>query len=79
MTDLNPYEEGLAADLAKAQGRIDDLTRRHTHALRKIDVLEDQIEKAVELISEKPILATYEDHVQWKKAALAELKGQDNE
>lgn len=29
--------------------------------------------KAVRLISEKPILATYEDDVQWQKYVIAEL------
>ena len=37
--------------------------------------LEARLAKAVRLISEKPILATYEDHVQWQKYVIAELTG----
>ena len=37
--------------------------------------LEAKLAKAVRLISEKPILATYEDDVQWQKYVIAELTG----
>ena len=47
------WEKVWPEDMDKTEGhlyyeaaeRIEDLTRRHTHALHKIDVLEDQIEE----------------------------------
>lgn len=45
----------------------------------RIEELEAKLAKAVEMISEMPILATYEDHVQWTKAASAELTGGKDE
>ena len=37
MTDLNPYEEGLAVDLAKAQTRIEELEAERNEALNQLD------------------------------------------
>jgi hypothetical protein len=45
-------------------------------AANRIEELEAKLTKAVEAISNKPILATYEDHVNWKRATLAEIEGE---
>ena len=46
-------------------------------AIKEIEELREKLAKAVSLISEKPILSTYEDHVQWKKTTLAEIGEKD--
>ena len=38
------------SDTGQMGETIGDLTRRHEHALRKIDVLEDQLAKAIEAL-----------------------------
>jgi hypothetical protein len=64
MSDLNPYEEGLANDLAKAQARIEELEKRVAfveeerrktfQALLKVTKIHDDVEaklaKAVEAL-----------------------------
>ena len=65
----------------------DDLTRRHQHALHKIDVLEDYIEELKaerdealnQLDSAWHSVAVLEKRVAGLLTALAELKGQDDE
>ena len=50
MSDLNPYEEGLALDLAKAQARIKKLEadRKKTYeALLKVTRIHDEVEARV--------------------------------
>jgi hypothetical protein len=41
------------------------------------EILNDKLAKAVEAISNKPILATYEDHVNWKRTTLAEIESSE--
>ena len=37
MTDLNPYEESLAIDLAKAQARIEELEAKLADAVQALE------------------------------------------
>ena len=57
------------------RSRIGHLLRCAQEMADRIEELEAKLEKAVRLISEKPILATYEDDVQWQNYVIAELTG----
>jgi len=63
------------SDTGQMGDAIDDLTRRHEHALRKIDVLEDQLAKAIEsLLTDLNFHGIYKaDELQ---DIFAELKGE---
>jgi len=63
------------SDTGQMGDTIDDLTRRHEHALRKIDVLEDQLAKAVEALEK----IAQHDMQYWAITTLAELKGGKDE
>lgn len=73
MKEQNQYIEELEERLKAA---TDDAKEAEAYAGELEAVLESikaKLAKAVRLISEKPILATYEDDVQWQKYVIAEL------
>lgn len=83
MSDLNPYEEGLAIDLAKANDRIealiaerDEAWRRAGHAEKMWGETEVKLAKAVE-VAEKSIkwLRLYGAGVHREAVALKKLTG----
>jgi hypothetical protein len=56
MSDLNPYEEGLAVDLAKAQARIEELCVLHREyekiLTERIEELEANLGKTTKLLEQ---------------------------
>ena len=78
------------SDTGQMGDTIDDLTRRHEHALRKIDVLEDQVAKALRALEitdqwlrDMDMYANPDYHLapslQQVRGALAELKAETDE
>jgi len=78
------------SDTGQMGETIGDLTRRHEHALRKIDVLEDQVAKALRALEvtdqwlrDLDMYANPDYHLapslQQVRETLAELKGEKNE
>ena len=73
MSDLNPYEEGLARDLAKAQARIEDLENernRYARALHCVMRLHDVT---------IPMQTANAKGLNEYKARIKELKGRNDE
>lgn len=93
MTDVNPYEEGLAMELARAEARIEELEaacwrmkeeRARAIAWRDSDMdRADEAEAKLELATDalEEIIETparrYQRNI--ARRAIAEIKGQDNE
>lgn len=79
MTDLSPYEEGLAVDLAKARKQIKaqaaEIERLRDALERSLSVAKD-IEKACRGLRDEAQPITAKDAV---RKMIAELKGQDDE
>ena len=55
-----------------------DTEARHAHQ-ELVEELEAKLAKAVEAVRDMPILATYDDHLNWKRTTLAELKGETDD
>jgi len=88
MSDLNPYEEGLAVDLAKAQARIEELEQERDAAVERAkefsqylaietlhaETAEAKLAKAIDLLHRyfDPMAVSDED-----EATFWGLKGED--
>ena len=90
MSDLNPYEESLAIDLAKAQARIEELKEDLTMAAVNVYEVEDKLNKAIDALEKvQAFVRDLEPHADQGHTlvpalreaceTLAELKGEKDE
>lgn len=74
LNDALTRAENAEARVEQLLESIKNLSQEWATAAVNREVSEGKLAKAVEAISNKPILATYEDHVNWKRTTLAELE-----
>jgi hypothetical protein len=84
MSDLNPYEEGLAVDLAAAQARIEELEAQRNFAQRQVVAAETKLARAVDTLMfyggvMPNAFLPIQDGGEKARTTLAELKGETDD